>query len=167
MTSCYMQRDVGPSSNFYVVWILIPLNSHSLPILKYLLLLRSLGMSPGRGLYLCMLSCYQRLFGYSLCISEMGSARNNIFGDRSSSKHCTTLTSAAFAFFSLILPSPSCVSVSLFVAACSMWSLILFVLTRTACMLPMTFSAAFANGKSTPSTSSGEIQLFTAPRPAS
>ena len=31
-------------------------------------------------------------------------------------------------------------------------------------MLPMTFSAALANGNSTPLTSSGEIQLFTAPR---
>lgn len=51
-----------------------------------------------------------------------------------------------------------------FVKACSKRSLVLFVLTRTACILPMTFSAAFANGKSTPSTSSGEIQLLTAPR---
>lgn len=99
--------------------------------------------------------------------SETGSALNTIFGDRSSSKHCTTLTSAAFAFLITILSSPSCVSVSPFVKQRNKWSLVLFVLTRTACMLPMTFSAAIANGKSTPSTSSGEIQLFTAPRPAS
>lgn len=102
----------------------------------------------------------------SLSPLQNPSALHFTSGNLRSVRFLTTLTSAAFVmrkFIRFLLSSagaPSSDSLS-FSTCANTSSCAFFVLSKIACMLPNTFSAALAKGKSVASTSSGESQDFT------